>query len=275
MSKKYTGIEVRLDGERVGELSRATSQKISPIVQLWAENGNTTAALATMQGSSLAVDLSVGITPASEMSDDDLDPPLCPLPELVPFEPDPSVYEVPDAWQGKQRKRRTHRVEPTSRRVSEPPQKDPDDIPDSQQYSGAPSAPTPESPQAETGSQPESFTPVEEPVNTPNYLSDPPRINRIPDQPSSHAPSTGSASRGVIKAVKYVLAGAATAWGALCVLVGITALELWMLCSGAAFLLPGAWFFLHERRDRRATPLKRHWGLIALASFVLLWWGYF
>ncbi|CQD13322.1 hypothetical protein ACL1HT_12960 [Corynebacterium striatum] len=41
--------------------------------------------------------------------------------------------------------------------------------------------------------------------------------------------------------------------------------------SGVALMLPGAWYILHNRREKNgAVPMKRHWGLITVASITLL-----
>ena len=43
------------------------------------------------------------------------------------------------------------------------------------------------------------------------------------------------------------------------------------ICGGLIFLLPGAWYLMHERRESNgATPLKRHWGWIITACVGLL-----
>lgn len=45
------------------------------------------------------------------------------------------------------------------------------------------------------------------------------------------------------------------------------------LC-GSTFVLPGAWWYIHERREQKGnTPLKRHWGVIALMSLLLFVFG--
>lgn len=43
------------------------------------------------------------------------------------------------------------------------------------------------------------------------------------------------------------------------------------ICGGLIFLLPGAWYLMHERREANgATPLKRHWRWIIAACIGFL-----
>lgn len=97
---KRIGLEVRLDGERVGELSKAASEKLMPMVDHFDNLGLTTVARAVIQGSGLAAELTIHVKRAHELEDGDLDPEISPLGRLVDYQDDPNNYSVPNAWQG-------------------------------------------------------------------------------------------------------------------------------------------------------------------------------
>ncbi len=97
---KRIGLEVRLDGERVGELTKAASEKLMPMVDHYDALGLTSVARAIIQGSGLAAELTVHVKRAHELEDEDLEPEVSPLGRLVDFEADPNNYAVPNAWQG-------------------------------------------------------------------------------------------------------------------------------------------------------------------------------
>lgn len=97
---KRIGLEVRLDGERVGELTKAASEKLMPMVDHYDALGLTSVARAIIQGSGLAAELTVHVKRAHELEDGDLEPEVSPLGRLVDFEVDPNNYSVPNAWQG-------------------------------------------------------------------------------------------------------------------------------------------------------------------------------
>lgn len=92
-------VEVRLDGERVGELSKISSEKLLPAVEYFETLGLSTSCIAQIKGSSLAAELILLAQKATEMGDELLNPEISPLPVLVEFEANPQNYEVPAAWQ--------------------------------------------------------------------------------------------------------------------------------------------------------------------------------
>ena len=92
------GVEVRLDGERIGELTKASSEKLLPAIEHLDAQGLDTVCYATIQGSAIAAEVTLHLLRANEMDDESLNPEVAPLPQLVPFEPDPDDYSVPDAY---------------------------------------------------------------------------------------------------------------------------------------------------------------------------------
>lgn len=92
-------IEVRLDNQRVGELTKVSSEKLLPAVEYFESMGLSTACNAQISGSSLAAEVVLFAQKATEMGDEIMDPEISPLPRFVEFELDPSDYDVPDAWQ--------------------------------------------------------------------------------------------------------------------------------------------------------------------------------
>ncbi|MGP9760706.1 HIRAN domain-containing protein [Corynebacterium sp. AOP12-C2-36] len=97
---KYEAVEVRLDGERIGELSKQTSGKYALAVRHFDDIGLTTFSRATIKGSSLSAEVTLQSAKAHELSEEDLEPEIAPLPRLVPFCADPAEYGVPDAYVG-------------------------------------------------------------------------------------------------------------------------------------------------------------------------------
>lgn len=109
---KYEAIEVRIDGERIGELTKQTSAKFASAVRYFDEQGVTTVALATIKGSSLSAEVTLHAAKSHELSDEDLEQELSPLPRLVPYCDNTRKYEVPNAYKQTGRK--------LSKRVSPP-----------------------------------------------------------------------------------------------------------------------------------------------------------
>ncbi|MFL0580812.1 HIRAN domain-containing protein [Dietzia sp. 179-F 9C3 NHS] len=89
--------EVRLDGERVGELTKATSEKFLPAVEHNNDRGLVTAVRGAIKGSGIAAELTIRAAKAHELDDATLDGPAVRLPALAPFDPD-AQYVVPDAF---------------------------------------------------------------------------------------------------------------------------------------------------------------------------------
>ncbi|CAN5212475.1 hypothetical protein BH09ACT6_BH09ACT6_05820 [soil metagenome] len=66
-------VEVRLEGDTIGELSTTTSKNVLPIIDYLDRESLMTAAWATIRGSSLTAEVVVYVVKASEISDDALD----------------------------------------------------------------------------------------------------------------------------------------------------------------------------------------------------------
>ncbi|HAT1145401.1 MULTISPECIES: hypothetical protein [Corynebacterium] len=92
------GVEVRLDGERIGELTKVSGEKMLPAIEHLDAQGLDAVCYATIQGSAIAAEVTLHLLRANEMDDESLNPEVAPLPQLVPFEPDPDDYNVPDAY---------------------------------------------------------------------------------------------------------------------------------------------------------------------------------
>lgn len=95
---KYDGVEVRLGGERIGELTKASSQKFAAAVRHFDGLGLTTVARAHIKGSSLSAEVTLKAAKAHELTESDLDPEISPLPRLVPYSADADDYDVPPAY---------------------------------------------------------------------------------------------------------------------------------------------------------------------------------
>lgn len=88
-------VEVRLDGERVGELSTVTSAHFLPLLDHTEPIGETVAAYAKITGSALAAQLTLHAARATEISNDWLSNSPHPAPKLVQWASD---YEIPPAY---------------------------------------------------------------------------------------------------------------------------------------------------------------------------------
>lgn len=71
---------------------------------------------------------------------------------------------------------------------------------------------------------------------------------------------------------KKALALLSVAFGAMMLFGGIASgTFLFGLFFALACGLPGVWWLIHERREKKgAQPLKRHWGIIAIVSIMML-----
>lgn len=99
-TKHWEGVEVRLEGERVGELSRVSSEKFAPTVRHFEENGLTVVARATIKGSSIAAELVLFAAKAHELDEELLETDETnSLPRLVDFEADPRAYKIVNRYQ--------------------------------------------------------------------------------------------------------------------------------------------------------------------------------
>ncbi|MCI0144028.1 DUF4236 domain-containing protein [Arthrobacter bambusae] len=88
-------VEVRLNGERVGELSNVTSAHLLPLLEHTETVGETALAYARITGSALAAQLVLHVAKATEISNDWLSEGPHPAPRLLPRA---AGYEVPPAY---------------------------------------------------------------------------------------------------------------------------------------------------------------------------------
>jgi hypothetical protein len=88
-------LEVRMDGERIGQLSPTTSAHFLPVVNHLEESGLHPAAWATVKGSSLAAQVTVQAAKATEVSDEWLHGSPAEFPALVA---EAAHYSVPPAY---------------------------------------------------------------------------------------------------------------------------------------------------------------------------------
>lgn len=93
--KKYAGVEVRLDGVRVGELSKAMGEKVRPAVEHYEALGLVAVARAFITADKRGPQVTLECARADELSDDDLEPELSPLPRLTRYHADPAFYAAP------------------------------------------------------------------------------------------------------------------------------------------------------------------------------------
>lgn len=116
--------EVRLNGQRVGELSTATSKHFFPIIDHLEGKGLTTAAWAQLKGSSLTAELVLQATKATDVDDTWLNGEPVTLPPLVPVA---ATYYVPPAYsapkRGASQKVKTRKASPSRITVSTAPAK--------------------------------------------------------------------------------------------------------------------------------------------------------
>lgn len=68
--------------------------------------------------------------------------------------------------------------------------------------------------------------------------------------------------------VKLTLAVVSVAIGCVMLLTSLFTLDFPGLLIALAIVLPGGWWFLHERKDKAGSPMKRHWGGVALVAIV-------
>lgn len=82
-----------------------------------------------------------------------------------------------------------------------------------------------------------------------------------PEQPKS------SPLADKVKAGLAIIAVVNAAFSILAMLTG----NYWMIFIAIATGLPGAWYLLHQRREKNgATPMKRHWGIVTAVSLAAL-----
>lgn len=73
--------------------------------------------------------------------------------------------------------------------------------------------------------------------------------------------------------LKKILAITAITFGGLTLLAALTSLNVGLMIMGIGLILPGAWFFLHERKAKAGTPMKRHWGIVGVTSAAMVFGG--
>lgn len=84
-----------IEGHTIGHLSPVTAKKILPIVEHFEQQGITTCALATLEGSSLSAQVTIQISYAHEIDDKILENDVREFPQLVAIKESPDDYLVP------------------------------------------------------------------------------------------------------------------------------------------------------------------------------------
>lgn len=96
---RWAGVEVRLDGKRIGELSKATGAKFLPIIEHYDSLGLITVCHAYLRETPTSAEVALRAATFEEMTDKDLyAPDICPIPQLVPYVSDPYTYNVPGRY---------------------------------------------------------------------------------------------------------------------------------------------------------------------------------
>ncbi|WP_131811383.1 hypothetical protein [Mycolicibacterium monacense] len=87
-------VEVRIDDERIGQLTPQTSQRFLPLIRHLRDRGLLTACRGDITGSALAAEVRVDGIKANEATAQVLDGPAVTIPPLVPEQSDPSLYDL-------------------------------------------------------------------------------------------------------------------------------------------------------------------------------------
>lgn len=96
---RWAGVEVRLDGKRIGELSKATGAKFLPIIEHYDSLGLITVCHAYLRETPTSAEVTLKAATFEEITDADLyTPDICPIPQLVPYASDPYTYNVPGRY---------------------------------------------------------------------------------------------------------------------------------------------------------------------------------
>jgi hypothetical protein len=247
----WQGVEVRLDGERIGELTKATSAKFLAAVQHFDALGLTTVARATIKGSALSAEVTLQAAKAHELTDADLEPEISPLPRLVPFRQDATAYPVPDAYiptAGERVKTIAKRKIREIITAQEPPSATPAHEPAPSPVNAAPD-PTPASSTTTRPANPFAAPRVTEPS------SPAPAATSFADKAVSLLEDVPATRPGLISTV---LLWIGAALGVLCVLVGVSSTGasvsygLGMLLLGAGISLACGWPLSRRRTDQKA-----------------------
>lgn len=112
-------VEVRLDGERAGELTSATSQHYLPLIQHASDMDRTLGIWSKLTGSGVAAELTIHGVKSSEVSDDWLNE-MPVVPRLIP---EAHSYDLPPAYTGQstpsKKSGQRARVSPSSRQPAQ------------------------------------------------------------------------------------------------------------------------------------------------------------
>ncbi|MFF2555252.1 TerD family protein [Nocardia sp. NPDC058058] len=87
-------VEVRVDGEKVGQLTPQMSQRFLPMIRHLRERGLITACWADITGSAVAAKLRIDAIKANEATSEVLDGPPATIPKLGSALPDPLAYDL-------------------------------------------------------------------------------------------------------------------------------------------------------------------------------------
>lgn len=90
-------VEVRIDDERIGQLTPAMSQRFLPMVRHLQDRGLITACWGDITGSAVAAEVRIDGLKANEASQEVLDGPPATVPRLVPALSDPLEYDLSGA----------------------------------------------------------------------------------------------------------------------------------------------------------------------------------
>lgn len=103
-------------------------------------------------------------------------------------------------------------------------------------------------------------------MSTPSPDSLPPYFDLTPDpEPAPYKKP---------KIWKVILSWLGVVLGGLFLITGFFDLDISSILMGLGMLLPGAWFLLHEDREKKgATPLQRHWIIVGVLSVVSFFGG--
>ena len=117
-TKKWTGVEVRLDGERIGELTKVSSEKFAPAIEHFNNRGLDLYCRAIIQGSSVAAEVVLCGTKAYELPESFLEAKdTKPLNKLVDFQPDASDYPSVNRYDPKSSNERRNRLQNANTRT--------------------------------------------------------------------------------------------------------------------------------------------------------------
>jgi len=87
-------VEVRIDDERIGQLTPQTSQRFLPLIRHLRDRGLLTTCRGDITGSALAAEVRVDGIKANEATAEVLEGPAITIPRLLPELSDPSLYDV-------------------------------------------------------------------------------------------------------------------------------------------------------------------------------------